>query len=315
MLYNVLPPLVFFASLGGTIFVVSRVVTRLHRQSLVTTTRLIAPRDLASLLGPSQKSVHVIKNRLTVVTQFFQQALLQTKGSMIAVRSQLVRKSQTLSVPTIKPPTKYLLKISQTFKASFNRAKNKTKTKVTETPDKSKPTLRMVENDILPKPTPPPSVTMASTSKDSLAKKIFSKKLPVTPLATARQQLSACRYQSAEKTLVPFLAKHPKNIRAYMLLGKAALGRQNWSEASEVFEQVINIKPNTKGCYAALGYANYKAGKLTKALEALQKAHDSDPHNTVVIKRLLSIARRMDNQPLQRSLMAQLADLKTSAKQ
>lgn len=310
MLYNVLPPLVFFASLGGTIFVVSRVVTRLHRQNLATAARTTSARDLAVLLKPSQNSVHVIKNRLSLAGHLIQQSLLRTKEKIVSFRSQLAKKSQTLSIPAvptaklkraITSPTNRLLKIRQILKDRALKAKIKEK----PTPVESKPTLRIV---VAP-------VAKPLVKKDTLAKKIFSKKPKATPLDTARQQLSACRYQSAEKTLVPFLAKHPKNTRAYMLLGKAALGRHNWDEASEVFEQVISLKPNTKGCYAALGYANYKAGKLTKALEALKKAHDTDPHNVAIIKRLLSIARRMDVRPLQHSLTAQLAELKTSARQ
>ncbi|MFH1353698.1 MAG: tetratricopeptide repeat protein [bacterium] len=304
MLYNVLPPLVFFASLGGTIYVVSRVVTRLHRQNLAAAVRTTSTRDFAVLLGPSQKSVHVIKNRLSVAGHSLQQLLLQIKEKIAALRN----------LPTIKPPTKYLAKIRRTL----NKAKEKAgQVKISQkiTSKETRPVLRMIEKPVSAKPVSSPPVSLTPSAKPTLAKKIFFKKPKATSLDTARQQLSACRYQSAEKTLVPFLAKHPRNTHAYMLLGKAALGRHNWSEASEVFEQVVSLKPNTKGCYAALGYANYKAGRLTKAMEALKKAHDADPSNVVIIKRLLSIARRMDNLPLQHSLTAQLAELKTSARQ
>jgi len=93
------------------------------------------------------------------------------------------------------------------------------------------------------------------------------------------------------------------------MLGKAAINRHAWDEATEIFEQVVRIKPETKGCYAALGRAAYKSGNLTKAIESLQRAHDKDPQNVEVIKCLLEIANRMDNRPMQHSLSAELQQL------
>lgn len=286
MLYNILPPLVFFASLGGAIYIVSRVILRARRQSLATAETLSHSNDLAKLLGPSQKSVHVIKNRLVHAGQIFSQ-----------LRQRVARR-----IVTITPSLALLQKVRRLF--SFRARRTENLTQEEPLPVKPVPTLRIVEKKLI-KP----------AKKDSLTEKLFTKKAKATPLDAARQHLNACRYDSAEKALVPFLVKHPKNTHAYMLLGKVALGRRDWEEASEVFEQVINIKPSTKGCYAALGYANYKAGKLTKALESLKKAHDADPHNIIIIKRLLSIARRLDLRPLQHSLTDQLADLESSAKQ
>ena len=83
----------------------------------------------------------------------------------------------------------------------------------------------------------------------------------------------------------------------------------------EIFEQVVAINPRVRGGFAALGRAAYGAGKFTRAIEALQRAHDAQPQDREVLKQLLRIARRMDNVPMQKSLREELRALKTAGKQ
>jgi tetratricopeptide (TPR) repeat protein len=128
-------------------------------------------------------------------------------------------------------------------------------------------------------------------------------------LEQAKKALEQDQAKKVENILVPYIVKHPKDTAAYMMLGKAAICRKDWTEAAEIFEQVTRIRPETKGCYAALGEAAYEAGNLTKAIEALQRAHDQNPQDIAVIKRLIKIATRLDNQPMQRSLTEELKTL------
>ncbi len=48
---------------------------------------------------------------------------------------------------------------------------------------------------------------------------------------------------------------------------------------------------------------------MTVALQSLQRAHDEDPTNVDVLQQLLTIARRIDNKVLERSV---LEDMQTA---
>ncbi len=139
-----------------------------------------------------------------------------------------------------------------------------------------------------------------------LAKFFHKEEKQETSIEKAKKALKKARYFDVEDTLIPFIVKHPRDARAYMILGRAAMGREAWDEAVEAFEQVVRINPETKNCYAELGYAVYKAGKITKAIEFLQKAHSADPQNIKIIRQLLEIAQRMDNVPMQKTLKEEL---------
>lgn len=285
MLYDVLPPLVFLTSLGGTILVVSRVMVRIRRQKFAVAARAPRVRDLAVLLRPSQKSVHEIKDRLALVRHTVYDSVTKVRSELRRRRQQLRHVIPHISLPAAKLAHQALQKKHPT--------------------DQHKPQLHIVETEPIKRTKP-----VSTPIQQSGLKKLFPpKKSMVTPLEQARRALAANRCHRVETILVPYIIKHPKATPAYILLGKAALRQRAWEEALEVFEQVVNLKPTTKGGYALLGYAAYKAGKFTKAIEALQKAHDVDPQNTSIIKRLLKIARRLDNLPLQRSLLEELTSL------
>ncbi len=159
----------------------------------------------------------------------------------------------------------------------------------------------------------PPVVKQASSViKGKAIRKLFSSKEDGYGelIERAKVALDGSQINEAEAILVPYLVKHPRDKNAYMLLGKAALGRKNWGEAVEIFEQVLRLDPGCSRCYASLGWASYEAGNLTKAIEFLQKARDAEPDNTSVIQQLYKIACRMDNLPMQHSLLSELERLR-----
>lgn len=185
-----------------------------------------------------------------------------------------------------------------------------------ETKPSQSPKLRIVNTDELPTAPTPPSPVMAKMGqpvKASSLSQLFKKEIKKSPLQAAAEALEQLQTKRAEDLLVPYIVKHPKDTAAYMMLGKAAISRHAWTEATEIFEQVIKLKPETEGCYAALGQAALEAGNLTKAIETLQRAHDQNPQNVFVIKCLLQIARRMDNRPMQQSLNLELQQLEQSS--
>lgn len=390
MLYNVLPPLIFFMSLGGIIIVISRVVLRLRQQQLATDlqshvtrvsrTRLNKVQDLAGLLAPNQISVHSFKNRLSFLVHNIKNTWHKSRQDVTEWRTKraqakTVKKQPLVSsapakspkpnagLAAITPPNSFVrnklsaianrvkqvrlpstAKITERTTAKLRTAKDKlvslsahpslqrsskslTKHQDIEeiladpsdssVPDKAKqsPVLRIVNTDEPSAAKPAPSPVMAKMGqpvKASSLSQLFKKELKKSPLQEAAEALEQLQTKRAEDLLVPYIVKHPKDTDAYMMLGRAAISRHAWNEATEIFEQVIKLKPETEGCYAALGQAALEAGNLTKAIETLQRAHDQNPQNVFVIKCLLQIARRMDNRPMQQSLNLELQQLEQS---
>lgn len=128
-------------------------------------------------------------------------------------------------------------------------------------------------------------------------------------LEAAQEALQKSEYQKAEDLLVEHIFKHPKDIHAYLMLGRAAVARENWAEAIEIFDQVLVWDNNQAEAYASLGFAAYKSGKLTRALQSLQRAHTFDPDNEQVLLYLLDIARKMDSRALLHSLSEEYVQL------
>lgn len=133
--------------------------------------------------------------------------------------------------------------------------------------------------------------------------------IPSGPLGQAITALQDQQYDQAEDILVPYIVQHSRDAKAYMLLGKAALGKQAWEEALEIFEQVLAIDDSLSGVRAVLGHAALKMGKMTLALSSLQRAHDEDPSDVQVLQDLLTIAQRMDNKVLERSVKENMSKI------
>lgn len=140
-------------------------------------------------------------------------------------------------------------------------------------------------------------------------KRLLVRKKKMSVLEEARLALAEADYGRAEDILVNHIVEHTKDTGAYLLLGKAAMGRQAWTEAIEIYEQVMAWNENQKGVWADMGHAAYCAGKYTKALPALQRAADEDPTNMQVLEDLMKIARNMDNPALQHAIQEKQARL------
>ena len=135
------------------------------------------------------------------------------------------------------------------------------------------------------------------------------KEVVSSPLVTAKNAIEQKDYEKAEDILVSYILKHTKDTDAYMALGQIAVARGSWEEAMEIFDQVVSWNPNCPGAYAGLGTSSYRAGKYSRAILALQRAHEADPENIDVLNNLLSIAQKMDNRALQHSIQTKLSAL------
>lgn len=329
MLYDFLPPLVFFASLGGVILVVSRVIVRIRRVQMhhsiesaaQPTAGRYSPRaeDLARIIGPSKKSVLIIRNRLLLAGQVIKNALARLLISVQQHRQALFQRVTDRPRYDVRARVGVL---RATTRRALSSVKNTTQrwrlprpAAVPEAPPtpRTAPKLTIVQHQI-----PAADVAYETDSSPPDGGRVTHKqssRQPVPALKRARQALETAQFKRAEKILVPYIVKHPKNTRAYMMLAETAVARGNWSEALEIYEQVASLAPRLEGIYAALGKAAFQAGKFTRAIEALQRAHNDNSQDTSVIKLLLKIARRMDNTPLQRSLRGELRTLKKVQKQ
>ncbi len=371
MLYDILSPLIFFASLGGILLIIGRVVIRIRREQLSTNIRSVAahtPSALSSswqmgggevtqLLKPTQKSVHALRSRFAL----FGHMIRQTKDSVVTwwtrrrdaktakVAAQAIAAAEpvpvTSSAPLLRTDVEQSGVVAQPrrrWQGISNWRERRASRKIAAAEMVAQPaasdvakiattetTVRSVAPVVVPVITPSVSVSDSPAAvvppapvadsrgfASSLIKRVQAKRAnskQPDALQSAEEELLQQHYQVAEDMLVPYIVKHPKDTAAYMLLGKAAMGREAWSEAMEIFEQVIKWNRKQVGAYTGLGLAAYHAGKFTRALQALQRAQDSDPISREVLDCLMSIAEKMDNPALQHSIREKIEQLEAEA--
>lgn len=114
MLYDVLPPLIFFSSLGGIVVVVSRVVVRSRREQFVlelknqaaavSDTDLHQPNRLARLIGPAGKGLKVFSNPLSLVRSIMQTTASRTQQSVEERKQQLAAWRKSVKAKQSKEP-------------------------------------------------------------------------------------------------------------------------------------------------------------------------------------------------------------------
>lgn len=254
----------------------------------------------SDVLRPTQKSVQAIRSRISLFNQWL--APVKTVSLKIGRRGANISKNGAATL------------INKTKSASASLWKN-VHTKVRRRPDKitREPNLDVLfarpinetKTEAVPsKASATPALALTTFHRPSKPQK---KKLPA--LQRAQQALQAKEYQHAEDILVDYIIHHTKDTKAYMLLGKVATARTDWPEAMEIFEQVVNLRPQEPGAQAGLGLAAYNCGRYSLALQALQRAHEADPTNLVVLNDLLAIAKKLDNPALQRSIQTELSKI------
>lgn len=188
------------------------------------------------------------------------------------------------------------------------RAQKKAQVAATPTPSILRPRLKKI---IEAPAAPDPVAEQASTVSRLLGRKSVASKPKIKdPLTQASVCLKEKKFKKAEDILLPYIVQHTRDVKAYMLLGRSAIGRGDWDEALDAYRQVKAIDETVPGLHAELGAAALKSGKMTLAVESLQRARDEEPQNVSIRKQLLSIAQRMDNKVLERSVLEELSQLK-----
>lgn len=125
----------------------------------------------------------------------------------------------------------------------------------------------------------------------------------------AEQELLSAHYDRVRQLLLPHLSRHPEDIEAYFLLGRAAIEQEAWPDALKIFAEAVRRKPHQQWVWAMYGYAALQAGRITIALTALQYARNQAPNNVAILECLLVIAQRIDSLALRQSIVRDLRRL------
>lgn len=330
-LYDVVPPTLFFLSIGGVLVILARAVQRMRQAAFSQAVKndAIVTVDTRGLLEPRHKSVHVISSRLGLAARGVKSSFFATKNTLhnkvkfvfehinpaslvkllrsnkpsffnrlgdAARRSIFRRKEEIVVIKPVQTSTEKSAAQPEVIAPAVNIKKGIITRVVTvaDTTHLEKPASVVSPQDTAAEP--------MAVNKRNLLQRVKKKSI----IAAANEAIGAHDLQRAEDLLVDHIVKHTKDTKAYILLGQVALARKSWAEAAEIFEQVLQWQPNAPGIQSQLGSAAFHAGQLTKALQALQRAHDEEPDNQIILQQLLMIARNMDNPALQSSITKKL---------
>ncbi len=347
MLYDVLPPLLLFVSFGGIIAIVSRVALRLRQvqfsEDIQAEVDSETPIHEASLLRPEVAGVTLVKNRLVHMVSSAKGGAMgiasSTGGAFRSFRQRrqerAIQKTEEVAEPEVKSSTVQMPEVGLKDRISVLAQKGKEglaslqKEIANRIPDMKKIRERVPEEseEVAPIPKTSPVIRLVRHSgvaeapvakvqapeKTGIMSQILKRDKQATPLEQAEELVAAQKFEAAEDILVPHIMKHSSDTKAYMLLGKAAIGKESWDEAMEIFQQVIKLDKGMVDAYADLGHAALNAGKFTLAIQSLQHARNMDANNIRIREELLIIARRMDNKVVERGVLEELQELKEKA--
>ncbi|MDA1169029.1 MAG: tetratricopeptide repeat protein [bacterium] len=337
MLYDVLPPLLLFISFGGIIIVFSRVILRMRHvqfsEDIQAEVDSKIPIHEESLLRPDQHGVTLVKNRLGHMLRSVGSSIVSMKSrrqeakqkkavEIIAVKSSLVQ------MPEVGLQDKLLL-LAQRGREGLSSLQKEIANRI---PDmqairERMPRIKETKEEVLPVPKSSPAIrlvrhtgveeqstaTVKPSQKAGIMSQLLKKDKEKTTLEQATEALGKNDFERVEDILIPHIMKHSSDTKAYMLLGKAAIGKESWDEAMEIFQQVIKIDKEMVDAFADLGHAALNAGRFTLAIQSLQHARDMDSKNIRIREELLFIARRMDNKVVEKGVLEELEELKEKA--
>lgn len=92
-------------------------------------------------------------------------------------------------------------------------------------------------------------------------------------LTVADELRRAEKYAEAEKKYVALISLEPRNVNAYLGLGKSYFRRGNWVEAETAFRYVVeNLEPENELAWAFLGRVLKGAGQWEEAVKVFERA-------------------------------------------
>ena len=250
---------------------------------------LAAEADQASAITMPKSSW---RDKAAAITQKSQQSIFGLAQKVSHTAQSIKQNRQSRAKATAANPTQGAKATAANPEPKISKAQN---TVANQPPSPHRVILTKVT-------TPPTTPPISQPAKKAI-------KTGPTALQQAAAAIAEAHYDRAEDILLPYIVKHTQDAKAYMLLGQSALRQQSWTEAVEIFQQVLKINEREVGAYAQLGSAALHAGRFTLALQSLQRAHDEEPGNLEVLKQLMTIAQRMDNNVLKRSVREKITAL------
>ncbi|MGB9641226.1 MAG: tetratricopeptide repeat protein, partial [Anaerolineales bacterium] len=95
------------------------------------------------------------------------------------------------------------------------------------------------------------------------------------------QVISHCRY---------ILNLYPKDIDAYLLLGKSYLEKKQYSDAIDIFQRVLSSRPDDFVAHIGMSIIREDEGNINEAIWHMERAYEIQPSNKAVqgeLKRLI----------------------------
>jgi tetratricopeptide (TPR) repeat protein len=96
-----------------------------------------------------------------------------------------------------------------------------------------------------------------------------------------RAALGSQDYPTAVKAFRGVLAQKPDYCYAMANLGKTYIAMQNWGDAEQILKEASTCAPRMSVVYESLGFALQKQGRLSEAIDAYQRAYELKPSETV----------------------------------
>ncbi|MFQ5945930.1 MAG: tetratricopeptide repeat protein [Anaerolineae bacterium] len=96
------------------------------------------------------------------------------------------------------------------------------------------------------------------------------------------------------------LSFYPKYISPYRLMGEAALERENYDEAADLFRRVLGADPEDVVSHVALAVVHDEARALDEAIWHLEIAFELAPGNAEIRQELIRLYTERDGSPPQR---------------
>ncbi|MFH1456553.1 MAG: tetratricopeptide repeat protein [Patescibacteria group bacterium] len=98
-------------------------------------------------------------------------------------------------------------------------------------------------------------------------------------IAEAEDFLIKEDYKQAEEILIEVIAIEPKNIQAYLGLGRIYRAQKNFEHATEIYKHILKIEPNNNDGLLGLARVAIKQNNRELAIEIFEKLTRLNPDN------------------------------------
>ena len=98
-------------------------------------------------------------------------------------------------------------------------------------------------------------------------------------LKSIEESLEAGEYKQAARDSKKLIKEEPSNVKAWVLLGNAYVGREKDKKAIAAFQKALQLDPNSEDAYLGLGSVFTMMRNYSSAIEAYKKIIEINPKN------------------------------------